>query len=146
LIYLSRSLRYGDATYPLTGLFPVDLEMHDKPVGHGYTSMRVDSPNPFYDVGTIIRGHEFHYSGPVDIGKNGQEGVTSCMAVETGVGIGGSRDGLVKRNTLACYGHVHADGVKVWASSMVSRAREYAAGRGRGGSTNGGKAIKSMAL
>jgi cobyrinic acid a,c-diamide synthase len=146
LIYLSRSLRYGEAVYPMTGLFPVDLEMQEKPVGHGYTLMRVDSANPFFETGTVIRGHEFHYSGPVDTGKDRPEGLASCMAVETGVGIGGSRDGLVQQNTLACYGHVHADGVKEWASSMVSRAREYAAGRGRGGSTNGGKAIKSMAL
>jgi cobyrinic acid a,c-diamide synthase len=146
LIYLARSLRYGDNVYPMTGLFAVDLEMHARPVGHGYTSIRVDSSNPFYELGTNIRGHEFHYSGPVGGTGRGLEGLASCMEVETGVGIDGARDGLVQGNTLACYCHVHADGVKKWASSIVSKACDYAAGRGRGGSSNGGKATKSVAL
>ncbi len=125
LIYLARSLRWNDKTYPMAGLFPVDLDMHEKPVGHGYTLVRVDAPNPFYPVGTSIRGHEFHYSGPV----GGLEELTSCMSVESGVGLGDARDGLVTGNTLACYTHVHADGVRSWAESMVSRAVGYAAAR-----------------
>ena len=122
LIYLARSLRCGDVVYPMAGLFPVDLEMHRKPVGHGYTSVRVDSPNPFYAVGTSLRGHEFHYSGLVE-GSRGEE---SCMSVTSGVGLGGERDGLVRSNTLACYTHVHADGVESWAPAMVSRAADHA--------------------
>lgn len=141
LIYLARSLKCGDKVYPMSGVFPVDLEMHPKPVGHGYTSIRVDTPNPFFAVDTVLRGHEFHYSGPVA----GAADVASCMAVETGVGFGKTRDGLVKGNTLACYCHIHADGVKQWASSVVSRAAEYAAAKGRGRSDDGGLSIKSVA-
>jgi cobyrinic acid a,c-diamide synthase len=122
LIYLARSLRCGDVVYPMAGLFPIDLVMHRKPVGHGYTAVRVDSPNPFYAVGTSLRGHEFHYSGLAE----GPQGEESCMRVERGVGVGGSRDGLVRFNTLACYTHVHADGVESWASAMVSRAADHA--------------------
>jgi cobyrinic acid a,c-diamide synthase len=142
LIYLARSLRYRDAVYPMTGLFDVDLEMHEKPVGHGYTSVRVDSPNPFYQLGTVIRAHEFHYSGPI----GGLRNATSCMSVETGTGIDGIRDGLVRKNTLACYCHVHACGVQEWASSIVSKASEYAAGRGGGSTKDGGMTLKSVAL
>ena len=122
LIYLARSLRCGDVVYPMAGLFPIDLVMHPKPVGHGYTSLRVDTPNPFYPVGTSLRGHEFHYSGLAE----GPQGEESCMSVMSGVGLGGARDGLVRSNTLACYTHVHADGVKSWASAMVSRAADHA--------------------
>jgi cobyrinic acid a,c-diamide synthase len=125
LIYLARSLRCNDVVYPMAGLFPIDLSMQQKPLGHGYTSARVDAPNPFYAVGTSFRGHEFHYSGLVD----GLQGTESCMKVERGVGVGGARDGLVRFNTLACYTHVHADGVKSWATAMVSRAADHAAGR-----------------
>jgi cobyrinic acid a,c-diamide synthase len=125
LIYLARSLRCNDVVYPMAGVFPVDLSMHPKPVGHGYTSLRVDTPNPFYAVGTSIRGHEFHYSGPTD----GLQQLESCMNVESGVGVGGRRDGLVHANTLACYTHVHADGMESWAPAMVSRAAAHAARR-----------------
>jgi cobyrinic acid a,c-diamide synthase len=134
LIYLARSLEYGGRIYPMTGLFPIDLAMHQRPVGHGYTQVVVDAPNPFYGAGIQIRGHEFHYSGP----KNGLHDVKTCMKVESGVGVGDARDGLVFANTLACYTHVHADGAGSWASSMVARATDYAAKRRRGATDNSG--------
>lgn len=125
LIYLSRSLQWNDAVYPMAGLFPIDLAMHKKPVGHGYTQLRVDAPNPFFAVGEVIRGHEFHYSGPC----NDARGMESCMSVESGVGVGAGRDGLTRANTVACYTHVHSDGVESWARTMVSKARDYAKDR-----------------
>jgi cobyrinic acid a,c-diamide synthase len=125
LIYLARSLRWGENVYPMAGVFPIDLRMHRRPAGHGYSIVRVDTQNPFYPVGTSIRGHEFHYSGPADDGDE----LTTCMKVEKGVGLGEARDGLVMGNTLACYTHVHADGVVDWAPSLVSKAAEYAANR-----------------
>jgi cobyrinic acid a,c-diamide synthase len=51
------------------------------------------------------------------------------MQVETGSGLGAARDGMVRFNTLACYTHVHADGTKIWAATMVSRAADYAVKR-----------------
>ncbi len=128
LMYLSRSLRCKGVVYPMAGLFGIDLSMHRKPMGHGYTLARVDESNPFYAVGTSIRGHEFHYSAPLE----GSLTTKSCMKVGTGVGLGGARDGLIRANTLACYTHIHADGVKSWASAMVSRASEHAARRWSG--------------
>lgn len=134
LIYLARSLRCKDVVYPMAGLFPIDLAMYQRPVGHGYTSLEVDARNPFYPVGTSLRGHEFHYSGPVAR----LEGVESCMRVGSGVGVGDSRDGLIRFNTLACYTHVHADGVESWASAMVSRAADHAVRRGKREAASGG--------
>jgi cobyrinic acid a,c-diamide synthase len=140
LIYLCRSLECNERVYPMSGVFPVDLGMRAKPIGHGYVSVRVESSNPYYEPGTRIKGHEFHYTGTV-MGLGDAE---SCMAVETGVGLGDSRDGLVWNNTLACYTHVHANGVKEWAPSMISAAAEFAANRRRGRSNGGG--IKSIAF
>jgi cobyrinic acid a,c-diamide synthase len=118
----------------MAGLFPIDLVMHRKPVGHGYTLVRVDSPNPFYAVGASLRGHEFHYSGLAEGSQSGE----SCMSVETGAGLGGARDGLVRSNTLACYTHVHANGVESWAAAVVSRAADHAERRrNRGTESNG---------
>ena len=125
LIYLARSLRWDENVFPMAGLFPIDLDMNPKPVGHGYTRVRVDKPNPYYEVGTEIRGHEFHYTGPA----GDMTGVESCMSVESGKGIGNGRDGLVLKNTLACYTHIHADGVKPWARAMIEKAGEYAKAR-----------------
>jgi cobyrinic acid a,c-diamide synthase len=46
--------------------------------------------------------------------------------METGVGLGNKRDGLVFRQTFAAYTHVHADGEHGWANAFVSRALDFA--------------------
>lgn len=121
LVYLSRSQSWDHRRYPMAGLFPVDLAMHARPVGHGYTRVRIDRANPFFEVGTIVKGHEFHYTGPMgDIGR-----LDSCMKVERGTGLGGERDGLVFRNAIACYTHIHAEGTRSWAPALVSCARSH---------------------
>ena len=126
LIYLSRSLVWKKSFYPMADVFPLDLVINKKPIGHGYTSLTVDSSNPFYVVGTIIKGHEFHYTG---VSQNQDEAgigqIRSCFNVENGAGFGNKRDGLVFNNTLACYTHIHAAGVKDWASALVQRAQIY---------------------
>lgn len=121
LIYLCRSLRWGDRRYGMAGVFPYELEMSDRPAGHGYTEVVIDRPNPFYEVGAVIRGHEFHYSRLTAEATS----TASCMAVRAGTGLGGQRDGLCYRNVLACYTHIHADGVRPWASAFVAKARQY---------------------
>jgi cobyrinic acid a,c-diamide synthase len=134
LIYLSRSLAWGNKMYPMAGIFPVDLIMHDKPVGHGYTKMAVDEANPFFDIASQIKGHEFHYSG-VSSHQNaaGFGQLSNCMRVETGIGLGNGRDGLLYNNTFACYSHIHALGEKNWARNMVKAAKVFKTGSGQGG-------------
>ncbi|MEW5993577.1 MAG: cobyrinate a,c-diamide synthase [Candidatus Zixiibacteriota bacterium] len=121
LIYLSRSLLMNDRTYPMAGVFPIDLQMQERPAGHGYTELRADCANPYYAPGTVLRGHEFHYTAPVESSVN----LNTCLSVHTGVGVGQQRDGLVHKNTLAAYTHIHALGVPEWAPALVKRAREY---------------------
>ena len=123
LIYLSRSIACGEHRYAMAGVFDLDLRIESQPVGHGYVAVRIDQPCPFFPVGTEIRGHEFHYSGPVTT----LPASSMCMAVERGVGVANGRDGLVKRNTLACYTHLHAGGVASWAQAVVRRAEEFRA-------------------
>jgi cobyrinic acid a,c-diamide synthase len=126
LIYLSRSLRRKDSTYPMAGVFPIDLSMHEKPVGHGYTLAEIDAENPYFPAGTVIKGHEFHYSGIT----TEPDRPLGCMKMLTGVGVHGKRDGLVNNATLACYTHIHADGVKEWAPAVIANAERYAAKQG----------------
>ncbi len=121
LIYLSRSLAHKGRTYAMASVLPIDLELQPKPFGHGYTELAVDRPNPFFPVGFVFKGHEFHYSAPV-------KGVTppaTCLQVSFGAGIGAGRDGLVHKNVLATYSHIHALGVDAWASALVERALEF---------------------
>lgn len=121
LIYLSRSIIWNDNNYPMAGIFPIDLKMNLKPAGHGYAEVLIDKDNPFFDTSDTIRGHEFHYSSL----EASSSAPNSCMAVQTGAGIGGGRDGLLFKNTLATYMHIHADGAAGWAPAFVNKALAY---------------------
>ncbi|MFH2056463.1 MAG: cobyrinate a,c-diamide synthase [bacterium] len=138
LIYLSRTLTWQNQTYPLAGLLPLDLELRERPVGHGYTECEVDRANPYFPEGSILRGHEFHYSAPLN-----PNAVECCLQMHKGVGVSGGRDGILYKSTFACYTHLHAAGVPGWAPALVQQAGKYR--RRRSGGGGGGKALAHTA-
>ncbi|MBN1212030.1 MAG: hydrogenobyrinic acid a,c-diamide synthase (glutamine-hydrolyzing) [candidate division Zixibacteria bacterium] len=121
LIYLSRSLTWHDQRYSMAEVFPVDLVMNTRPAGHGYTLMRADRSNPFFEPGTTLKGHEFHYSTVT--GRFDE--TATCLSVQTGFGLGQQRDGLLYKNCLACFAHLHADGAEKWAPALAANAAAY---------------------
>jgi cobyrinic acid a,c-diamide synthase len=125
LMYLCRSIQFNGHSHPMADVFPIDLIMNQKPVGHGYVSVLVDAQNPFFAAGTVIRGHEFHYSGP----ENPDDLPGCCFEMTEGFGLNGKRDGLLYKNTLAAYTHIHASGVDGWASAFIKSALSYRRGR-----------------
>ncbi|NPU86445.1 MAG: hydrogenobyrinic acid a,c-diamide synthase (glutamine-hydrolyzing) [Syntrophaceae bacterium] len=120
LMYLGESLVLGDRTYPMTGALPVSFAMTDKPQGHGYTVLEVVEENPFFRVGSNLKGHEFHHSRILSIDL---ERIRFAYRVKRGTGVDGLRDGLCRKNILAGYTHLHALGTKEWAVALVERAR-----------------------
>ena len=46
----------------MTGILPLTFDFFKRPQGHGYTIFKVELENPYFEVGTEVRGHEFHYS------------------------------------------------------------------------------------
>jgi cobyrinic acid a,c-diamide synthase len=121
LIYLGRRLTVGDRTYPMTSVLPADFVLGKRPQAHGYTVLEITGENPFFDKGSVLRGHEFHYSRIVDPGE--LPGMAFTML--RGHGIDGKSDGLVYKNVLATYTHLHALGTPRWAEGLVKRAREH---------------------
>ncbi|HEY3364186.1 MAG TPA: cobyrinate a,c-diamide synthase [Symbiobacteriaceae bacterium] len=122
LMYLSRSISYQGRDYAMAGVLPADVIMEAKPQGHGYTLMEVTGENPFFPIGSLIRGHEFHNSrlANVDLSRVG-----FAYQVHKGNGVDHKHDGLVYRNVLAGYNHCHAAAVPGWAPALVARAAEY---------------------
>lgn len=114
LMYLSKELSY-EGNYEMSGVLPIKVAMSKKPVGHGYFEGIVDRENPFFDIGTYIRGHEFHYSF---VSENNSD-VTTCVNVTRGVGCWNSRDGIVHGNVFASYFHLHTVGCPQWAKNFV---------------------------
>ncbi|MEW6743554.1 MAG: cobyrinate a,c-diamide synthase [Planctomycetota bacterium] len=127
LVYLARTVTYQGRRSELCGVLDLDIVVEERPQGHGYAEVRVDRRNPFFPTGTMLRGHEFHYSRVV----NGPEVDSFAFAVQRGQGSCEGRDGLVTHNVLASWLHVHALGAPSWAPSLVQRAEIYARETGR---------------
>jgi cobyrinic acid a,c-diamide synthase len=121
LIYLGRNLTVGETTYPMTDVLPADFILEKKPQAHGYTVLETVAESRFLDKGTIVRGHEFHYSRIVNVDHL----PSMAYRVTRGGGIDGSGDGLVYKNVLGVYTHLHALGTPQWARAMVQKAMEH---------------------
>jgi cobyrinic acid a,c-diamide synthase len=121
LTYLGDSISDRGVAHPMVGVFPVAFEIGRKPQGHGYVTVRVVGSNPYFEVGTRIRGHEFRYSRPLPYDS---DSIETAFEVERGNGFDGKRGGLVYKNVLATFCHVHALGTREWANALVSRARK----------------------
>ncbi|MCG6536198.1 MAG: hypothetical protein L7F78_16235, partial [Syntrophales bacterium LBB04] len=120
-IYLGESLTVGETHYPMVGVLPVAFGMERRPQGHGYTELEVERDNPFFPIGTRIHGHEFHYCRILS--RKEDEGYTAYRVLR-GTGMDGKRDGLVRKNILASFTHLHALGTPEWADALIAAARQ----------------------
>lgn len=120
LMYLARSLTWEGRTQPMVGALPCEVEMTGKAQGHGYVQLHATGHNPFFPTGSEVRGHEFHHSRLKNVGE-----VQFAYRITRGSGIDGYHDGLIYKNVLAGYTHLHALGAPGWAESFVMAARQH---------------------
>jgi len=122
LMYLGKKLLLESGEYPMAGVLPIVYGFSRRPQGHGYTVFRVERENPFFAVGDRLRGHEFHYSKVVEFRAADEQ---MAFAMERGKGLVNGRDGIVYRNVLATYSHIHAAGTPQWAPALVGLAHRF---------------------
>ena len=119
LMYLGENLVLEGQTFPMAGILPLTFDFFKRPQGHGYTIFKVERENPYFDVGAEIRGHEFHYSRVSHWTGDKNELI---FHMQRGVGIAKDRDGILYKNVLATYTHLHAVGTPQWAKALVQQA------------------------
>lgn len=107
--------------FPMVGVFPFDVVLERRPQGHGYTILECVGENPFYEKGTVIKGHEFHYSRLVGHTSS----VPFVFRMKKGHGIVAGWDGVCYKSALASYTHIHSVGNEHWARAMVGAAQWY---------------------
>jgi cobyrinic acid a,c-diamide synthase len=117
LMYLCRSIIKDGRPYKMCGVIPADVQIEEKPQGHGYVVAEVVSGNPIFERGQILKGHEFHHSRLINA-----EGLNFAYRIMRGHGVDGQHDGIVHKNVFASYVHLHAWGVPSWASNFVELA------------------------
>ncbi len=138
LMYLASHIELDGIRHKMAGIFPFGMTLEKRPVAHGYSIAKVQGQNPFYPLGTVLKGHEFHYSRPARIpakSKNKKtemeknagntNGSRLVLQMERGTGIEGGMDGLVYKNVFATYTHTHALGTPEWARGMLKAAAKF---------------------
>jgi cobyrinic acid a,c-diamide synthase len=121
LMYLAKEIQWKGNSYSLSGILPIKIKMFDKPQGHGYSEVVVDSENSFFDPGIHIKGHEFHYSKIIEFNPD----LKSSLSVLRGSGCFNNRDGLTYKNLFASYLHVHALATPEWVKGIIKCASNY---------------------
>jgi cobyrinic acid a,c-diamide synthase len=123
LMYLSRSIRNGEALATMVGAIPGDVTMHPKPVGRGYVILQPSENHPWRggnDTATPLRAHEFHYSSLDGL----PDDTRYAYQVTRGHGVDGQRDGIVLHNLLASYTHLRATVGCEWPAKFINQIRQ----------------------
>jgi cobyrinic acid a,c-diamide synthase len=131
LMYLARSIRWGERSAEMVGAIPGDIVMHERPVGRGYLHVEetgafpwaassVTDPQP--GASRLRRGHEFHHSSL----ENLAPGAAFAYRVRRGHGIDGEHDGVILHNMLASYAHLRSGAGADWAPRFVDFVRTVA--------------------
>jgi len=116
LMYLARSLRWKGTSRSMVGALPCDVEMSERPAGHGYVILEETGKGPWPQSGRTLRGHEFHHSVITGL----DDGVEFAYRTVRGSGAKEGFDGMLLGNCVATYTHLHADGAPFWADDFVS--------------------------
>ncbi len=125
LMYLARGIRWGDRHCAMVGAIPADVVMHERPQGRGYIRLREigaglwpaeTSPQAPLE----FNAHEFHYSSL----ENLAPGTRYAYQVLRGNGVDGQHDGIVYKNTLACYGHLRDAANHHWTARFLRFVRD----------------------
>jgi len=122
LMYLGRQIHYQGNNFPMCGALPFDTVMGKRPQGRGYIRLQIQADNCWLGKQqTEIAAHEFHYSRI----ENLQPDLNFAYKVLRGHGIDGKHDGILYKNTLACYTHLHHVDKHPWTQHFVDFCLQY---------------------
>lgn len=119
MIYLSQQLTTADGiTHALAGVFPFSIEMTAKLVQFGYVTVTLTRNCLLGALGTILRGHSFHYSR-IKLTSTPE----TCYRVEYSLSEREEVEGYTAGNVLASYIHLHFRASPHIAKSFIELAR-----------------------
>ena len=115
LMYLCNSIKFKAVQCDMVGVINADCEMHEKPIGRGYTVLQ-KRPQHLWssNIRHPVPGHEFHYSTLRDLAD-----YEYSYEVQRGFGVDGQFDGLRYKNLLACYSHQRNTQRNQWIPDFI---------------------------
>jgi cobyrinic acid a,c-diamide synthase len=121
-VYLTEGIdgSVNQSAADFVGVFPVRSRMLPRRKALGYRQIELSEDVIIGERGSVVRGHEFHYS---EIGAMPEE-VTRCYKVSRrGVLLGA--EGFRIRNCLASYIHLHFGSNEGIAGTFVGSCRKH---------------------
>jgi cobyrinic acid a,c-diamide synthase len=107
LMYLGRSLTSLDGTkHALAGVLPIETQMLKKLRSLSYTEVQWNDDSLWGPRGTIVRGHEFHYS-EITHDVSAAAGWRKLYDIRRRYGDRSESEGFGKGRILASYIHLH---------------------------------------
>ncbi len=119
LMYLARSIQWGDVKGDMVGAIAGDIVVGDRPQGRGYAVLEETGLGSWPTVPGSIHVHEFHYSQLQNLSGN----MDFCYRVLRGHGIDGQHDGLVVGNLLASFTHQRNTASNQWVERFLTFIR-----------------------
>jgi cobyrinic acid a,c-diamide synthase len=117
LMYLASSIIFNNSEYEMAGIIDAVAVMLNRPVGHGYVVARVIKDTLIAPRGTVLMGHEFHYSRLILKGS-----YDLALKYERGFGVNGM-DGFTINNTYAHFMHLHPHTHDVLRSIILNHVK-----------------------
>ena len=121
LMYLTKSIDYGEKTNKMVGIFDAETKMTKK-MKLNYTQGKIISKNILSDKKHTLQGHEFHYSKLESVSSDSK----FAYELKIGEGIKNQFDGMIQYNTLASYGHLYFDSsdyAKILVKNCIKSSR-----------------------
>lgn len=120
MMYLTEAIRdFEGRRYEMVGLFAAEATMRKPGLTLGYRSVELSQPCILGERGTTVRGHEFHYST-----LNATGDLSYVCRLTDARGEPKGPDGLLMKNTVALYAHLHFGSQPQVAQALVESARQ----------------------
>ncbi|MDY7038267.1 MAG: cobyrinate a,c-diamide synthase, partial [Thermodesulfobacteriota bacterium] len=121
-MFLTREIRGIEGrSFPMVGLFPLRVQMEDRFKALGYREVVTRKESILGPPGTLIRGHEFHYSQIIDKGGPVEE----IYSVTDRKNTTHHAEGFLKNRTLGSYIHQHWGSNPQVAGNFVEYCRRF---------------------
>ncbi|EHJ49138.1 Cobyrinic acid A,C-diamide synthase [Solidesulfovibrio carbinoliphilus subsp. oakridgensis] len=122
-MYLMESVADGEGReHPMAGVFPLRAAMGERFAALGYREVTTREATLLGPAGTVVRGHEFHYSRLV----GGSGAVPAVYAMTGRKGVIDVAEGFLAGRTLGSYVHLHFGSNPEAARQFVAACRERA--------------------
>jgi len=121
-LYLTKSIATVEGSiFPMAGALPVKALMEKNLQALDSTRMEAINDNLLNQRGTIIQGHEYHFSRITDVPKDAR----FAFKMRIGKGIDGKHEGWMEHNTLSLLGHLNFAFSKEFAGNLIKRCEQY---------------------